>query len=171
MSELVVVGYNDESTAAMAELEARAAGPRLIVDQAATASVVRDGDGSFIVQTSYHPVISSITWGMLWQLLFGSLFFIPVLGMSVGPGLTDLMARVDAIGLEDAFADQVREMVQPGTSALFLVTADAGAFEIEDALGRFGGRAMAVPLSTRGTQDLQGQLHGATAATPGSAPP
>jgi hypothetical protein len=54
------------------------------------------------------------------RLLCGLLFFIPVSEMAVGAGLGALWAsssrRVDI-----AFQDQVRDLVKPGTSALFLM--------------------------------------------------
>jgi uncharacterized membrane protein len=60
------------------------------------------------------------TGGTSWRLLRGLLFYIPVSGMTVGAGLGALGAsssrRVDI-----TFQDQVRDLVKPGSSALFLM--------------------------------------------------
>jgi uncharacterized membrane protein len=51
----------------------------------------------------------------------GLLFFIPVLGLAVGARLGALMGKFAKISIDKQFQDQVRDMVQPGASALFLV--------------------------------------------------
>ena len=54
-------------------------------------------------------------------LLFGVLFFIPVFGMAVGAGLGALFGKIEKTGIDKQFQEQVRDLVKPGTSALFLV--------------------------------------------------
>jgi len=51
----------------------------------------------------------------------GLLFFIPVLGLAVGARLGALMGKFAKISIDKQFQDQVRDMVQPGASARFLV--------------------------------------------------
>ena len=73
---------------------------------------------------------------MLWGLLFGMLFFIPVFGMAVGAGLGALMGKVEKIGIDKEFQDQVRDMLQPGTSALFMVVEKVTPDKAVEALSR-----------------------------------
>lgn len=63
--------------------------------------------------------------GSFWGLLFGLIFFVPVLGMAVGAGLGALAASMADVGISDAFIDRVRSEVTPGTSALFAYTSGA----------------------------------------------
>jgi len=49
------------------------------------------------------------------------LFFVPFLGMAVGAGMGALMGKVTKSAVDKQFQDQVRDMLQPGTSALFMV--------------------------------------------------
>ena len=93
----------------------------LPIEPDAVAVIVRDGDGRYRVQTNHHPVGSAASWGMLWGTLFGLLFFVPVLGMAVGAGLAAPMAKLGDLGIDSAFQEGVRDMLQPGTSALFMV--------------------------------------------------
>jgi uncharacterized membrane protein len=51
--------------------------------------IVRDKDGKYHVHTSHHAVGGGAVWVTFWGLLFGMLFFIPVLGMAVGAGKGD----------------------------------------------------------------------------------
>lgn len=60
--------------------------------------------------------------GAFWGLLFGFLFFVPVVGMAVGAVVGGLASRFTDYGIDDNFIKKVRDQVTPGTSALFLMT-------------------------------------------------
>src|SRR5690348_8679606 len=121
MADLIAIGYKDEATAEAAADEARRRAKDLSIDQDAIAVIVRDSEGEFHVHTSHHSVEDGTTWGMLWGLLFGALFFVPFLGVVVGAGLGAIMGKITKAGMDNDFRDQVRDMLQPGTSALFLM--------------------------------------------------
>lgn len=63
--------------------------------------------------------------GAFWGLLFGLLFFIPLLGMAVGAAAGAVAGSLRHVGIDDDFVESVRSQVQPGTSALFLLSSDA----------------------------------------------
>jgi len=63
--------------------------------------------------------------GAFWGLLFGLLFFIPFLGMAIGAGMGALMGSLTDVGIDDNMIKEMREKIQPGTSALFLMTSAA----------------------------------------------
>src|SRR4051794_39924141 len=121
MAELIAIGYDDEQTAGAAADEVGRLAKDLIIQPDAVAVIVRDVEGKYKVTTSHHPVGSGASWGMFWGLLFGLLFFVPVFGMAVGAGLGALLGKVEKTGVNREFQEQVRDMVKPGTSALFLV--------------------------------------------------
>jgi uncharacterized membrane protein len=62
--------------------------------------------------------------GAFWGVLFGLLFFIPLLGFAIGAAGGALYGGLREVGISDAFMSDVREKVTPGTSALFAVTSD-----------------------------------------------
>ena len=64
--------------------------------------------------------------GAFWGMLFGLLFFVPFLGMALGAGMGALAGSMADVGINDDFIKRVRESVTPGTSALFIMTSDAG---------------------------------------------
>lgn len=144
----------------MAESEVEKAGVELSIEPDALAVVVRDGDGCYRVQTNHHVVGSGAGWGMAWVPLFGVLFFAPVLGMAVGTGLGGLMRQVARIGIDEDFRRQVREMLQPGGSALFMVVAKVPPATAVGALDRYGGTVLSSRLSEYAEHELQEQLHG-----------
>ena len=121
MADLIAIGYPDETTAFAAADEARRLAADLIIQPDAIAVISRDREGSYHVTTSHHLMTKGASWGLFWGFLFGLLFFIPVLGMAVGAELGALMGKFAKTSIDRQFQDQVRDMVQPGTSALFLM--------------------------------------------------
>ena len=63
--------------------------------------------------------------GAFWGMLFGLLFFVPIFGMALGAAMGALMGHFADYGINDDFIKQVREKVTEGTSALFLLSANA----------------------------------------------
>jgi uncharacterized membrane protein len=165
MSTLVAIGYPDETTAAAAGEEAQRLAADLIIQPDAIAVISRDKDGKFHVTTNHHAVGGGATWGMFWGLLFGMLFFIPFFGMALGAGLGALMGKMTKTGIDKAFQDQVRDLLQPGMSALFLVVEKATPDKAVEALSRFGGTVLKSSLSKEAEAELQEALHGQAAAT------
>src|SRR6266516_6392291 len=138
MADLIAIGYPDEATATAAADEARRLAQDLIIQPDAIAVIIRDKDGSYRVHTNHHLVGAGATWGMFWGLLFGLLFFIPVFGMAIGAGMGALMGKITKSGIDKQFQDQVRDMLKPGTSALFLVVEQMTTDKALDALSKFG---------------------------------
>ena len=100
------------------------------------------------------------SWGLFWGFLFGLLFFIPVLGMAVGAGLGALMGRFAKTSIDQQFQEQVRDMLTPGTSALFLVVEKVTPDKAVEALRQYGGTVLKSSLSKKDEEQLQQALHG-----------
>ena len=160
MSTLVAIGYPDETTAAEAAKEVERLSQDLIIEPDAVAVIVHDASGTFRVSTNHHAVGGGAMWGMFWGGLFGLLFFIPFFGMAVGAGLGALMGKVEKSGIDKQFQNQVRDMLQPGTSALFLVAEKVTPDKAVDALSKFGGTVLKSSLSKAAEKNLQDALHG-----------
>ena len=165
MATLVAIGYPDETTATAASLEAQRLASDLIIQPDAIAAIIRDREGKFHVTTNHHEVAGGASWGMFWGLLFGVLFFIPFLGMAVGAGLGALMGKMTKGAINKEFQAQVRDMLQPGTSALFLVIEHATPDKAIDGLAPFGGTVLKSSLPKETEAELQAALHGDGAQT------
>ena len=161
MAQLVAIGYPDETSALDAEKDAQRLADELIVQPDAIAAAVRHADGKYQVTTNHHAVGSGATWGMFWGFFFGLVFFVPVLGMAMGAGLGALFGKLEQAGIDKEFEARVRELVRPGTSALFLVLEDATPETAVQALGRYGGTILRTSLSKEAEWKLQRALHGA----------
>ena len=166
MAELIAIGYPDETTAIEAEAEAQQLAKELIIQPDAIAAIVRTKDGKFKVTTNHHEVGMGASYGMLWGMLFGLLFFVPVFGMAVGAGLGALMGKLEKSGIDKEFQRQVREMLKPGTSALFLVVEKVTPDKAVAALSKYGGTVLKSSLSRETERELQEVLHGSAAQQP-----
>jgi uncharacterized membrane protein len=165
MADLIAIAYPDEATAEAAADEARRLAADLIIQPDAIAVITRDKDGSYHTHTSHHLVGGGATWGMFWGLLFGLLFFIPVFGMAVGAGMGALMGKITKSGIDKQFQDQVRDLIQPGTSALFLMVEKVTPDKAVEAMSKYGGTVIKTSLSKEGEQELQDALNGGDATT------
>ena len=164
MADLIAIGYPDRTTAYAAADEARRLAADLIIQPDAIAVIVRDEEGGYHVHTNHHLVGGGATWGMFWGLLFGLLFFIPVFGMAIGAGMGALMGKLTKSSIDKQFQEQVRDMLKPGTSALFLMLEKVTPDKAVEAMSKYGGTVLKTSLSKETEQQLQSALHGDQAA-------
>jgi uncharacterized membrane protein len=104
--------------------------------------------------------LSSLTgagagWGALWGTLFGLIFFVPLLGAAIGAGLGALAGHFSNVGISRDFVESVRQRVTPGTSALFLLSANAVIDRIKPALADLQPQLISTNLSTDQEQQLR----------------
>jgi len=83
-----------------------------------------------------------------------------VFGMAVGAGLGALFGKLEKTGIDKQFRDQVRDMLKPGTSALFIVVEKVTPDKAVDALSEYGGTVLKSSLSKEAEHELQDALHG-----------
>jgi uncharacterized membrane protein len=160
MADLIAIGYPDQATADAAAEEARQLARDLIIQPDAIAVIVRDEEGGYHVHTNHHLVGGGATWGMFWGLLFGLLFFIPVFGMAIGAGMGALMGKLTKSSIDKQFQEQVRDMLKPGTSCLFLMLEKVTPDKAVEAMSKYGGTVLKTSLSKQDEKELQDALHG-----------
>ena len=165
MATLIAIGYPDEATAEQAAAEARRLANDLIIQPDAIAVIERDAEGKYHTHTTQHAVGAGATWGMFWGMLFGLLFFVPVFGMAIGAGMGAIMGKITKTSIDKAFQEQVRDMLQPGTSALFLMIERATPDKALEAMSKYGGKVLKTSLSKQDEAALQEALHGTTPAS------
>ena len=160
MSTLIVIGYEDETTADAAWTRLKQAESDYIVDLDNAAVIIHRSDGKFDVHTGYHLVGTQTTWGFFWGALFGMLFFVPIFGMAIGAGMGAIMGAIEKSSIDKAFIEKVREQVKPGTSALFMVLHDVTPDKFMAAIRPFGGTVLQTSLSETDEAEFQAALHG-----------
>src|SRR5689334_24522084 len=93
--------------------------------------------------------------GSFWGLLFGLLFFVPLFGMAVGAAMGALSGSLADVGIDDEFIASVRSEVQPGTSALFVMTSDAVRDKVRDAFAGAKAKLLYADLSAEEAERLR----------------
>jgi uncharacterized membrane protein len=161
MADLVAIAYHDETTAGQAAEDMKRLADDLVMEPDAVAVIVRDEEGKYSVTTNHHARGGGASWGMFWGLLFGLLFFVPVFGMAVGAGLGALMGKVEKTGIDKGFQEGMRDVLKPGTSALFMVVETGTPDRAVEALSGYGGTVLKSSLSKKAEHELQDALHGA----------
>jgi len=169
MATLVAIGYPDQGTAEQARETVQRLESELIIQADQVASISRDMEGKYHVHTTHGGASAGggAVWGGFWGFLFGLLFFIPFAGLALGAGMGALFGHFGEKGIDKAFQEQVREHLQPGTSALFMVIEQATPDKAIGALQQFGGTVIKTSLSDEDTKKLQDALQ-PPAATTGS---
>jgi uncharacterized membrane protein len=165
MATLVAIGYPDQVTAERARETVGELESELIIQADQVASISRDLDGKYHVHTSHGGASAGAGawWGGFWGFFFGLLFFIPFAGLAVGAGMGALFGHLGEKGIDKAFQEQVRDHLQPGTSALFMVIEQATPDKATAALKAYGGTVIKTSLSEEDTKALQAALTPASA--------
>ena|SRR5947209_2614236 len=160
MATLVAIGYPDQGTAEQARETVQRLEAELIIQADQVAAISRDLEGKYHVHTSHGGASTGggAVWGGFWGLLFGLLFFIPFAGWAMGAGMGALFGHMGKKGIDKAFQEQVRDHVQPGTSALFMVIEKATPDKAIAALEQYHGTVIKTSLSEEDTARLQEAL-------------
>src|ERR1700704_6735104 len=160
MATLVAIGYPDETTADSARQTVEGLEADLVIQADQVAAISRDARGKYHVTTT--PGASSAAggavWGGFWGLLFGLLFFIPFAGWAIGAGFGALFGHLGKNAIDQTFQQEVRDYVQPGTSALFMIIEKATPDKAVAALEQYGGTVIKTSLSDEDTAKLQAAL-------------
>jgi uncharacterized membrane protein len=125
MSSLVVLAFDDMTGAEEMRERMYDFQKRRLITLEDAAVVVRKENGKTKVKQAHSLVGSGALGGAFWGMLIGLLFFAPWLGLIAGATGGALAGKLGDIGVDDKFIKQVSESIQPGESALFLLTRDA----------------------------------------------
>jgi uncharacterized membrane protein len=160
MATLVVIAYPDQDTAEEARATVWRLEEELIIQAEEVAVISRDPDGKYHVHTSHSgfSTAGGAIWGGFWGFLFGTLFLIPFAGWAMGAGLGALFGHLRENSFDQAFQQQVRDHLRPGTSALFMMIEHVTPDKAIAALGQYGGTVIKTSLSDEDAKKFQDAL-------------
>src|SRR3954470_1597205 len=140
MPTLIAIGYGDETTAAAAGEEVVRLSAPLEIAPDDVAVVTVSPDGAYRATTRMSG--PGRTGGSaFWLALFGALVFEPP-GTPRGEAMRAVAEERLGARIGSGLAGQVRGLLAPGASALFVLVDEADAGLVLDALGRYGGRQL-----------------------------
>lgn len=163
MSELIILGYDDQTRATQAYEKVLELQRDFVVDLTGLAIVSVDANGKRHVDTPAKIVGASAASGALWGLLFGLLFLVPGVGLVMGGLMGAVSGRLARSGVDRAFKNRVDEMLEPGKSAVVVMARKVTEDKFGAAMAPFGGTVLKTSLSEEDEKELAAELDGAEA--------
>jgi uncharacterized membrane protein len=162
MSNLIVVAYPDEYRAAEVLATLRRLQKAYLVDLDDAVYVTKDARGKLKLHQNTSLAGTGAAFGGMWGLLIGLLFFVPFLGMAIGAGLGALTGKLSDYGIDDKFAKQLGDTMQPKSSAIFMLVRRSTPDKVIPELAPYGGTILQTSLPEETEAKLQEALnHGA----------
>jgi len=161
MSELIVIGYDDEAQAEAARDELLGMQQEYLVDVADAVVAKATDKGKIKLNQMVHMWTIGASGGAFWGLLIGIVFFNPLLGVAVGAASGALGGALSDYGINDKFMKHVAEVLQPGQAALFLMVRKHASDKVIERLGEKGGKIMRTNLDTTKEAALLEAFNGA----------
>jgi uncharacterized membrane protein len=158
MSSLIAVGFKDEFTADAVVLELRKLQKEHLIDLEDAAIVIRDKDGKVKIKQTQELTTAGALSGGFWGLLFGFIFFNPLLGWAVGAIAGGISGALTDLGIDDNFIREVGSTIEPSTSAIFVLVRRATPDKVLADLSRFEGKVLKTSLSNEDEAKLQAIL-------------
>jgi uncharacterized membrane protein len=166
MSELVVLGFENEQEADRVLTELRRLQKEYLIDLEDAVVAIRQPDGKVQLKQSVNlagiGAASGGASGAFWGTLLGLLFMAPlagfVLGGLTGAGAGALSGSMIDYGVDDNFAKSVAESLKPDSSALFVLVRKAQPDKVLAELSRFRGKVLRSSLSPQQEARLQAAL-------------
>jgi len=121
MSELMVLGFENELEADRFGLKLAEMQKDMIVQLQDAAEVVRDADGKPHVKHGHDLVGAGAMGGAFWGMLFGLLFFVPFLGLAIGAAWGALFGKLGKTGIDQKVLQEMGDAVPPGKAGWFLL--------------------------------------------------
>ena len=131
------------------------------------AVVVRHPDGSFTCNREPFPTVANILGCTAVGFLAGLVLLAPLTGAAVGAllGGAGTAAVVAAVGIGDDFVREVEGLMQPGTSALFVLDSEGDMEVILHAIRGLGGTVLRTNVDVKRATLIQSTLAAAAAGT------
>jgi uncharacterized membrane protein len=147
MAQLVVVVFNDESTA----FEVRAALAKMqkeyLLDMEDCVVVTKEQDGKVKLHQATNMTAAGAVGGGFWGMLVGLIFLNPLLGAAAGAAGGAIAGKFTDIGISDKMIEDVAKSFQPGTSAVFVLVRRATEDKVLAGLKEFAGKGQVFQTS------------------------
>ena len=147
MSDLVVIGFDDETTA----FDMRAALAKMqkeyLIDMGDVVVVTKDQEGKVKLHQAVNLTAAGAVGGSFWGMLIGMIFLNPLVGAAVGAGAGALSGKLSDVGIDDKFMKELGETFGNGTSALFVLVRKATPDKVLEGLSQFKGKVLKTSLT------------------------
>ena len=158
MSNLVVIGFDDEHTA----FEMRAALAKMqkeyLIEMEDVVIVTKDEKEKVKLHHAVNLTAAGAAGGGFWGMLIGMIFLNPLLGAAVGAGAGAISGALSDLGISNEFMKDLGETFKPGTSALFILVKKATPEKVLERLKHFKGKVIQTSLTADEESELRAAL-------------
>lgn len=154
MSNLVVIGFDDDASAFEMRAELVKMQKEYLIEMEDVVVVTKDEDDKVKLHQAVNLTASGAVGGSFWGMLIGFLFLNPLAGAAIGAGAGALGGKLTDIGINDKFMKDLGETFKPGTSALFVLVRKATPDKVLEGLKHFKGKVIQTSL----TKDKEDEL-------------
>jgi len=155
MSNLVVIGFDDEATAFSMRAELAKMQKEYLIEMEDVVVVTKDEKDKIKLHQAVNLTASGAMGGGFWGMLIGMVFFNPLLGAAVGAGAGALSGKLADIGVSDTFMKELGETLTPGTSALFVLVRKATPDKVLEGLKGIKGKILQTSLTKDKEEELR----------------
>lgn len=158
MSNLVVMGFDDETTAFALRAELAKMQKEYLIDMEDVVVVTKNDKGKAKLHQAVNLTASGAVGGSFWGLLIGMIFMNPLVGAAVGAGAGAIGGKLSDIGINDKFIKELSDALQPGNSALFVLVKKVTPDKVLERLQGFKGTVLKTSLGAEKESELQAIL-------------
>ena len=155
MSNLVVVGFEDEHTAFAMRAELAKLQKEYLIEMEDVVVVTKNEKGKVKLHQAVNLTAAGAVGGTFWGMLIGLIFLNPLLGAAVGAGAGAISGKLADIGISDKFMKELAETFKPGSSALFVLVRRSTPDKVLDQLKGFKGKVIKTSLTADKEEELR----------------
>jgi uncharacterized membrane protein len=147
MSDLVVIGFNEENKAFELRAELAKLQKEYLIEMEDVVVVTKDEEGKVKLHQATDLTVAGALSGSFWGLLIGMIFLNPLLGVAVGAGAGALSGKLSDIGISNNFMEELGETLKNNSSALFVLVRKVTPDKVMEELKGFGGKVLKTSLT------------------------
>jgi uncharacterized membrane protein len=163
MSELIVIVYPTEAQAEVVRGRLFKMQREYLLTLNDAVIATKSADGHIKLNQVVNMTAMGAVSGSFWGLLVGALFLMPAVGAAFGAASGALGGALSDFGIEDAFMKDLAGSIQPGNSALFILSEKMTADKVIDGIKDAGGVVLKTSLDRTKEQQLRDALGSASA--------
>lgn len=155
MSDLVVIGFDDEHKAFELRAELSKLQKEYLIEMEDVVVVTKDDKGKVKLHQAVNLTAAGAVSGGFWGMLIGMIFLNPLLGAAIGAGAGAISGKLSDVGIDDEFMKSLGETFTPGSSALFVLVRKATPDKVLEALRGFKGKVLKTSLTADKEEKLR----------------
>jgi uncharacterized membrane protein len=155
MSNLVVIGFDDEHKAFEMRAELAKLQKEYLIEMEDVVVVTKDDKGKVKLHQAVNLTAAGAVGGAFWGTLIGMIFLNPLVGAAVGAGAGAMSGKLRDIGISDNFIKELGETLRNSTSAIFVLVRKATPDKVLEELKGFKGKVLKTSLTKDKEEELR----------------